>query len=147
MVAVLLSTGFPFDSWYDAIFYGAYFVFSACGGVLIGYIRSRGHHKFWHHGLLVAFAAAIFGALSLSALQLPDLPFVEIEATTNWPSELPSTQFRLLGNDSQHWYVYNRESGLLALNQPDVKSVRYWDETQKRTPDVSPREDGRVNPD
>lgn len=147
IVILLLIHNFPFDSWYDLPFYSGYFICSACGGVIIGYIRFRGYDRWLHHGVLVAFAAAIFGALSLSALQLPDLPFVEIEATTNWPSELPSTQFRLLGNDSQHWYVYNRESGLLALNQPDVKSVRYWDETQKRTPDVSPREDGRVNPD
>src|SRR5919199_2873952 len=146
MVAVLLSTGFPFDSWYDAIFYGAYFVFSACGGVLIGYIRSRGHHKFWHHGLLVAFAGAIFGALSLSALELPDLPFVEIEANTSWPEELAGTQYRVLSNDSQHWYVYNRESGMLALDQADVKSVRFWDATEERPSEISPRQDGRVNP-
>lgn len=144
---LLLSRNFPFDSWYDALFYAGYFVFSACGGALIGYIRFRDHHRFFHHGLLVAFAAAIFGALSLSALELPNLPFVEIEATTSWPKELSSTsQYRLLSNDTQHWYVYNRESGMLALEQTDAKSVRFWDETQQRPSDVSPKNDGRVNP-
>lgn len=143
---LLLSRNFPFNSWYDAIFYGGYVVFSACGGILIGYIRFRGHHRFFHHGLLVAFIGAIFGALSLSALELPDLPFIEIEATTTWPEELSGSPFRLLSTASQHWYVYNSESGMLALEQADVKSVRFWDETQERTPDVSSK-DGRVNPE
>ena len=147
MMVLLLSNNFPFDSWYDFPFYAAYFIFSACGGAIIGYIRFRGLHRWLHHGLSLAFAGAIFGALSLSALQLPDLPLVEIEATTNWPKELSSSPFRLLSNDTQHWYVYNRESGMLALDQGSVKSIRYWDETQKRPPDISPEEDGRVNPD
>ncbi len=64
-------------------FYVGYFIFSACGGFIIGYIRFRGHDRWIHHGLSLAFAGATFGALSLSALDLPDLPFVEIEATTN----------------------------------------------------------------
>jgi hypothetical protein len=143
---LLLSRNFPFDSWYDAIFYGIYMGSCALGGTLIGYIRFMGHHRFFHHGLLVAFAAAIFGALSLSALELPNLPLVEIEATTEWPQELAGSPFRLLSNDAQHWYVYNHESGMLAMDQADVKSVRFWDDTQERTPDVS-TQDGRVNPD
>jgi hypothetical protein len=55
--------------------------------------------------------------------------------------------YRLLSNDSQHWYVYNRESGMLAMEQADVKSVRFWDDTQERPPAVSPGQDGRINPD
>jgi hypothetical protein len=144
---LLLSRNFPFDSWYDAIFYGIYLGSCALGGTLIGYIRFMGHHGLFRHGLLVAFVAAIFGALSLSALELPNLPLVEIEATTSWPTELTSTPYRLLSNDSQHWYVYNRESGMLAMDQADVKSVRFWDDTQERPPTVSPGQDGRVNPD
>jgi len=147
MVILLLSHDFPFDSWYDAPFYAGYFVFSAFGGVVIGYIRFRGYDRWLHHGLSLAFAGAIFGALSLSALGLPDLPVVEIEAATNWPKELSGTPFRLLANDPQHWYVYNSESGMLALAQEDVKRVRYWDETQKRPLYIGPKEDGRVNPD
>ena len=114
---------------------------------MIGYIRYRGHHRFFHHGLLVAFAGAILGALSLSALELPNLALVEIEATTSWPTELSSAPYRLLSNDSQHWYVYNCESGMLALDQADVKSVRFWNDTQERPPDVNPKQDGHVNPD
>ncbi len=147
IVVLLLIKDFPFDTWYDLPFYVGYFIFSACGGFIIGYIRFRGHDRWIHHGLSLAFAGAIFGALSLSALDLPDLPFVEIEATTNWPEELSSTPFRLLSTESNHWNVYNRESGILALDHTDVENVRYWDETQKRTSDVSPEEDGRVNPD
>ncbi len=142
---LLLSHNFPFDSWYDAIFYGIYLGSCAFGGTLIGYIRYMGHHRFFQHGLLVAFAAAIFGALSLSALELPNLPLVEIEASTEWPRELVGTPYRLLANDSQHWYVYNRESGMLAMDQADVKSVRFWDDTQERAPDID-SQDGRVNP-
>jgi hypothetical protein len=143
---LLLTRNFPFDSWYDAIFYGGYLGFSALGGTLIGYLRFMGYHRFFHHGLLVAFAGAIFGALSLSALELPNLPLVEVKATTEWPQELTGSPFRLLSNDAQHWYVYNRESGMLAMQQADVESVRFWDDSQERTPDVS-SQDGRVNPD
>ena len=35
---------------------------------------------------------------------------------------------------------------MLAMDQADVKSVRFWDDTQERTPDVG-SQDGRVNPD
>jgi len=102
---LLLSRNFPFDSWYDAIFYGIYLVSCGVGGAMIGYIRFMGHHRFFHHGLLVAFVTAIFGALSLSALELPNLPLVEIEAATEWPQKLVGSPYRLLSNDSQHWYV------------------------------------------
>ncbi len=147
VVILLLSNDFPFDSWYDVPFYAGCLIFSACGGVVLGYIRFRGYDRWLHHGLSVAFAGAIFGALCLSALELPDLPYVEVEATANWPQELSGTRFKLLANDPQHWYVYNRESGMLALEQSDVKRVRYWDETQRRSSEVSPKEDGRVNPE
>jgi hypothetical protein len=147
LMVLLLSSDFPFDSWYDVPFYVGYFAFSALGGVVIGYIRFWGHDRWLHHGLSLAFVGAIFGALSLSAMELPDLPVVELEAGTNWPNELSGTPFRLLANDTQHWYVYNRQSGMLALEQGDVKSIRYWDETQRRPPEASPDKDGRVNPD
>jgi hypothetical protein len=104
---LLLSRNFPFDSWYDAIFYSIYLVSCGVGGAVIGYIRFMGHHRFFHHGLLVAFVTAIFGALSLSALELPNLPLVEIEVATEWPQKLAGSPYRLLSNDSQHWYVYN----------------------------------------
>ena len=142
---LLLGRNFPFNSWYDGIFYGGYLIFSVCGGILIGYIRFRGHHRFLHHGLLGAFIGAILANLSLSALELPDLPFVEIEASTTWPEELSGSPFRLLATDSQRWYVYNNESGMLALEQADVKSARFWDDIQERTLDVSSN-DGRANP-
>src|SRR5215210_4885619 len=87
---LLLSSNFPFDSWYDVPFYAGFFMFSAFGGLIIGYIRLWEHDQWLHHGLSLAFTGAIFGALSLSALELPDLPFVEIEATMYWPNELSS---------------------------------------------------------
>jgi hypothetical protein len=136
------------DSWYDAPFYAGYFVFSAIGGLILGYIRFMGHDRWTHHGLSLAFVGSIVAALCLSALQLPDLPYVEVEASANWPESLSASPFRLLsGATSNYWYVYNQEKGILALDQTDVKSVRYWDETKRRAPVVNPKEDGHVNPD
>ena len=149
VVALLIMSGFPADSWYDAPFYGGYFIFSAVGGLVMGYIRFKGQDRWIHHGLSLAFVGSIFAALCLSALQLPDLPYVEIEASSsNWPGSLSASPFRLLsGATSNYWYVYNHEEGLLALDQTDVKSIRYWDETRRRTPTVNPSADGRVNTD
>ena len=111
VIALLIVSRFPFDSWYDAPFYGGYFGLSALGGLVIGYIRFKGHDRWIHHGLSLAFASAIFAALCLSALQLPDLPYVEVEASSsNWPESLSTTPFRLLsGASSNYWYVYNQE--------------------------------------
>jgi hypothetical protein len=84
--------------------YVGYFVFSALGGVVLGYIRFWRHDRWLHHGLSLAFAGSIFAALSLSALELPDLPFAELDATMSWPESLPHNDpFRLLSNDSNHW--------------------------------------------
>jgi hypothetical protein len=148
VVVLLVVSGFPFDSWYDAPFYAGYFLFSAVGGFILGYIRYKGHYRWTHHGIAFAFGGAIFAALCLSALQLPDLPYVEVEAAATWPDSLSGSPFRLLsGATSNYWYVYNQEQGILALDQTDVKSVRYWDETKRRTPKVNPGEDGLVNSD
>ena len=85
-LAVLLVTKmFPFDHLYDLPFYGGYVIFSAIGGAVLGYIRYWGHDRWLHHGLSLAFAGAIFAALSLSALDLPDLPYVELNASSSWP--------------------------------------------------------------
>src|SRR5215212_6704935 len=151
-LAVLLVTKmFPFDHLYDLPFYGGYVIFSAIGGAVLGYIRYWGHDRWLHHGLSLAFAGAIFAALSLSALDLPDLPYVELNASSSWPENLPSsTPFTLLANDSNHWYVYNRESGVVSVNHPENSSgaamMRFWDQVERPDVDIS-FDDGRLNYD
>jgi hypothetical protein len=149
LLALLVVSGFPFDSWYDVPFYAGYFVFSAIGGFIIGYMRFRAQDRWLHHGLAFAFVGSIFAALCLSALELPDLPYVEVQAkATSWPDTLSGSPFRLLsGPNSGYWYVYNQQDGLLALQQDDVSSVRYWDQSKRRAPTVNPAEDGQVNSD
>jgi hypothetical protein len=148
---LLMVRMFPLDTWYDLPFYGSYLIFSAVGGIVLGYIRYWGHDRWLHHGLSFAFVGAIFAALSLSALELPDLPLVELDASSTWPEDLPSsTPFTLLTNESNHWYIYNRESGVVSLNHPENPEgaiiMRFWDQVERPDVDISP-DDGRVNYD
>jgi hypothetical protein len=82
-----------------------------------------------------------------------DLPYVELEATQSWPESLPSSsRYRLLGSDPNNLYVYNRESGILAVSsrpagQTGQSITRYWGQTKRPPMNVDPREDGRVNDD
>lgn len=151
MTILLVAKAFPFDHLYDLPFYGGYLIFSAIGGVVLGYIRFWGHDKWLHHGVSLAFAGAIFAALSLSALELPDLPYLELDASSTWPETLPSSvPYTLLANDSNHWYLYNRESGVLSVNHPEnpegAAMMRFWDQVERPDVDIDP-DDGRLNYD
>jgi hypothetical protein len=148
---LVLIMMFPLDTWHDLPFFGGYLIFSAIGGIVLGYIRYWGHDRWLHHGISFAFAGAIFAALSLSALELPDLPYLELDASSTWPESLPnSSPFTLLTNESNHWYIYNRESGLVSLNHPENPEgaimMRFWDQVERPDVDLSP-DDGRVNYD
>lgn len=148
---LLMVKTFPFDTWYDLPFYGSYLIFSAVGGIVLGYIRYWGHDRWLHHGVSLAFAGAIFAALSLSALELPDLPYMELNASSTWPETLPSsTPFTLLANEGNHWYLYNRESGIVSLNHPESPEgaviFRFWDQVERPDVDVG-TDDGRINYD
>ena len=154
LVILWLWSEFPVDSWYDLPFLGGYFIFSALGGIVLGYIRFWGHDRWLHHGLVLAFTGSIFAGLCLAALELPlDLPYVQLEATQSWPESLPSSsRYRLLGSDPQNLYVYNRESGILAISshpasQTGESITRYWEQTKRPSVNVDPIEDGRVNDD
>ena len=154
LVMLWLWSEFPLDTWYDLPFLGGYFIFSAIGGIVLGYIRFWGHDRWWHHGLILAFIGSIFAGLCLSALELPrDLPYVQLQATQSWPENLPSgSLYRLLGSDPQNLYVYNRESGILAIsshagNQTGENITRYWDQTKRPPMTIDPKAAGRVNGD
>jgi hypothetical protein len=155
LVVLWLWSEFPVDTWYDLPFMGGYFIFSALGGIVLGYIRFWGHDRLWHHGLVIAFVGSILAGLCLSALELPlDLPYVEVGASQSWPGDLPSSsEYRLLNSDPQNLYVYNRESGIIAISgrsgsQTGGESItRYWDQTKRPPVDITPKEDGRVNED
>ena len=96
----------------------------------------------------------MFAGLCLAALELPlDLPYVQLEATQSWPESLPgSNRYRLLDSDPQNLYVYNRESGILAISshsgsQTGENITRYWDQTKRPPVNIDPKENGRVNDD
>lgn len=154
LVVLWLWNEFPFDAWYDLSFLAGYFIFSALGGIVLGYIRFWGHDRWWHHGLIFAFVGSIFAGLCLSALELPlSLPYVQLEASQSWPEDLPSnSEYRLLSSDPQNLYVYNRESGILAISghsgsQTAESITRYWDQTKRPPANVNAEEDGCVNDD
>jgi hypothetical protein len=150
LVILVRQHNFPIDSWYDVPFLAGYAIFSVAGGATVGYMRFWGHRERWlRYGLALAFTGAILAALSLSALRLPDLPFVQFRATSEWPNRLPSPYFRLLSSNKNIVYVYNRQSGILAVNQTvgptATQNVRYWDTPKMRAPDIDPGKAGRVN--
>jgi hypothetical protein len=154
LVILWLWSEFPVDTWYDLPFLGGYLIFSALGGIILGYIRFWGHDRWLHHGLILAFIGSIFAGLCLAALELPlDLPYVQLEATQSWPESLPSSnRYRLLGSDPNNLYVYNRESGILSISshsssQTGESITRYWDQTKRPPVNADSKQDGRVNED
>jgi hypothetical protein len=153
LVILWLWSEFPLDHWYDLPFLGGYFTFSALGGVVLGYIRFWGYDRWAHHGVVLAFAGSIFAGLCLSALELPrDLPYVEPQASQNWPESLPSgSRYRFLGSDPNNLNIYNRENGILTISshpssQTGQSITRYWDEP-KRPPVNTNAKDNRLNSD
>ena len=75
----------------------------------------------------------------------------EYSASSTWPKEFSSsTPFTLLASGGNDWHVYNRESGLISINHPELPSggkiMRFWDQEERPDVDISP-DDGRVNYD
>ncbi|MCA1728892.1 MAG: hypothetical protein LC751_05635 [Actinobacteria bacterium] len=52
---------------YDVLFLAGFLMFSAGAGVLIGYVRVRGHDQWFFPGLVAAYIAAVFAALCIAA--------------------------------------------------------------------------------
>ncbi len=145
LAGYIIWNDFTIDSWYDAPFLIAFVALSAAAGTVVAYIRHRGHDRWFLRGLAVAYAGALFAAVSLSALQLPDLPLVEFEAKENAWSERPASEpFVLLSKSSGYWHVYNRTSGLLATPSEEAQVVRHWDKSNTNKPYFeSERDDDR----
>lgn len=135
LVVYILWSDFAVDSWYDAPFLAAFVLLSASAGALVVHAKHRERGGRVPHKLAVAYAGAVVAALSLSALQLPDLPLVELEAEAEtWPERLPGEPFVLLAQGQGYWHVYNRTNGLLAVPEDEAKVVRHWDEMKANKP-------------
>jgi hypothetical protein len=135
LVAYLIWSDFTIDSWYDTPFLAAFVVFSAVAGTTVVQARHREMGRRFLHGLAAAYAGAVLAALSLSTLQFPDLPLVELEAKAETWSESPSSEpFVMLSQGTGYWHVYNRTSGLLSVPEDEARVVRYWDNKKANKP-------------
>ena len=144
LAAYIIWNDFDVDSWYDAPFLVAFLALSAAAGAVVIYARHQEGGRRFLHGLAIAYAGAVLAALSLSALQLPDLPQVELDATAEaWPERPTSEPFVVLSQGAGYWHVYNRTSGLLAVPDEETKVVRHWDETKTNKPTFDAERDDR----
>ncbi len=135
LAVYIIWNDFDIDSWYDAPFLAAFVLLSAAAGTVLIHARHREGGRRFLHGLAVAYAGAVLAALSLSALQLPDLPQVELKAEAeSWPLRPADEPFVLLSQEAGYWHVYNRTRGLLAVPDDEAKVVRQWDETKANKP-------------
>jgi hypothetical protein len=106
-----------------------FFVFSAGGGALIGYIRAYDLDGLFLVGLSVAYVGGILAALCIAILNTPSLPFIEIYAQVgadNNCSISPDRTFVKLSESEHYWHVYNKDA-LFVLPVEEVKEARYLD--------------------
>jgi len=144
LAVYIIWNDFGVDSWYDAPFLAAFVALSAAAGAVVIHARHREGGRRFLHGLALAYAGAVLAALSLSALQLPDLPQVELDAAAEtWPERPTGEPFVLLSQEAGYWHVYNRTSGLLAVPDEEAKVVRQWDETKTNKPAFDAERDDR----
>jgi hypothetical protein len=144
LATYIIWNDFDVDSWYDAPFLVAFLALCAAAGTVVIHARHRERGRKFLHGLAVAYAGAVLAALSLSALQLPDLPQVELDAAAEtWPERPTGEPFVLLSQEAGYWHVYNRTSGLLAVPDEEAKVVRQWDETKTNKPAFDAERDDR----
>ena len=101
LAAYVIWNDFDVDSGYDIPFLAAFLALSAAAGtVVICARRLEGGRRFLH-GLAIAYAGAVLAALSLSTLQLPDLPQVELDAAVEtWPERPTGEPFVLLSQEA-----------------------------------------------
>jgi hypothetical protein len=115
---------------YDVLCLAGFLAFSAGGGVLVGYIRSRAANEWFRPTLVAAYIAAVFAALCIATLDTPNVPLVEVNASPDSAipdcSELPKIDrtFVKLSQSSNVIYLYN-DSGLIAFYIADIQPVRY----------------------
>lgn len=93
LAVFIIGDDFGVDSWYDLPILASFVVLSAAAGSVVIHTRHRERGRRFLQGLAVAYAGAVLAALSLSALQLPDLPLVELEAEAGaWAERLSSAR-------------------------------------------------------
>ena len=144
LAVYVIWNDFAVDSWYDAPFLAAFVLFCAAAGTVVIHARHREGGRRFLHGLALAYAGALLAALSLSALQFPDLPQVELDAAAEaWPERPTGEPFVVLSQGAGYWHVYNRTSGLLAVPEEETKVVRHWDETKTNKPALEAERDDR----
>jgi hypothetical protein len=144
LAVYIIWNDFDVDSGYDAPFLGAFLALSAAAGTVVIHARHLESGRRFLHGLAIAYAGAVLAALSLSALQLPDLPQVELDAAAEaWPERPTGETFVVLSQGAGYWHVYNRTSGLLAVPDEETKVVRHWDETKTHKPTFDAERDDR----
>jgi hypothetical protein len=129
IATVMALNGLTLDSPDDLWLVLGFFVFSAGGGALIGYVRVRGEDRLLLPGLGLAYAGSVLAALCIAALSSPNLPLIQIDTrvgAANDCSGPPDKMFVKLSDSQTHWFAYN-PTGLFALPSDEVKVVRFQD--------------------
>lgn len=137
VAALLLWNSVHVYEWYDLLFLAGFLVFSAGGGILLGYIRVMGHDQWFFPRLVAAYVGAVLAALCIATLNAPALPLVEINARPGAVSadcsDLPAdTTFVKVYEAPPLLYLYN-ETGFFALHANEIEPLRYYDCPLTRT--------------
>ncbi len=128
VAVLLLWNSVTVRGWHDLMPFIRFLVLSAVGGIVVGYMRLRGHRGHFHTSVAVAYVACVLGALSLATTQTPQLPLVEIEVdrgALHECSEVPEDNlFVMLEEADEYWFVYNEE-GLFGLRKEETGDIRF----------------------
>jgi hypothetical protein len=127
LAGFLVFSGIDIDKAGDILYLIGFVVFSVGGGVLVGFLRSRGYENLILASQIGAYFGAVFAALCISALYTPSLPIVTIQSEIGEAPDCSTTldrTFVMLDETPGYWHVYNK-TGLYSLNESEVESVRY----------------------
>ena len=130
-VAVFLiwSSRAAIESQGDIVYAAGFFVFSAGGGALVGYVRGRALGGLFLAGMVAAYVGAILAALYFAMLMTPSLSLIRIDTQVGSVNDCSGSRdkvFVKLSESYNYWHVYI-ESGLFAIPFNEVGIVRYLD--------------------